>query len=80
MKTYEQAKGNKTSLQRGMIEMCIYDESEAKLSAIDAILRKQFDSTDCMDETGNGYEISFVIARLFKEDFMVAYKEAKKAI
>jgi hypothetical protein len=81
MKAYEQTKGARKDLfQRGMIEMCVYAESEAELGTVDAALRKSFNSTDCMDEVGNGFEVAFIIDRDEKADFMAAYKEAKKAL
>lgn len=81
MKAYEQTKGaNKDLFQRGMIEMCVYDESEDKLNEVDAILSKRFNSTGCIDEVGNGYEVAFVIDREEKAMFMEAYKQAKKEV
>ena len=80
MKAYEQVKNGSGVLERGIIEMYVADKSEAAVNAVEKLMKAAgYKSTDYMEEYKGNFEISFIIDRCQKEDFMAEFKKAKKA-
>lgn len=81
MKAYEQVKNGSDVLERGIIEMYVADKSEAAVNAVEKLMKAAgYKSTDYMEEYKGNFEISFIIDRCQKEDFMATFKAAKKAV
>lgn len=81
MKAYEQIKNGSDVLERGMIEMCVADKNEQTVLAVEKLMKQAgYKSTDYMEEYKGNFEVSFIIDRNEKEEFMATYKQAKKGV
>jgi hypothetical protein len=79
MKAFEVKKGQ-AGIEHGRVMMAI-EGPEAKITAINEVLRADFRSCDYVEEGEREGEVAyfFMVDRSEKESFMIRWKEAKKA-